>query len=108
MFNMDRQNTDTPNTSTINSQFKHIMEQISTCTLVTVCSLIISIEKKTVCMIRKYHNHTLQIIPWHHEEEPLNNNSHMTPGRQTKQPVVAANSQGKNDILYLHERVIKG
>ena len=46
MFNMDRQNTDTPNTSTMNSQSNHIMEQISTCTLVTVCSLLISFENK--------------------------------------------------------------
>ena len=34
-------------------------------------------------MIRKYHNHKLQINPWHHEEVPYNN--HETPGRQTKQ-----------------------
>ena len=31
-------------------------------------------------MIRKYHNHKLQTIPWHCEEEPHNN--HETPGRQ--------------------------
>ena len=34
-------------------------------------------------MIRKYHNHKLQTIPWHREEEPLNH--HETPGRQIKQ-----------------------
>ena len=34
-------------------------------------------------MIRKYHNHKLQINPWHHEEEPHNHQE--TPGRQTKQ-----------------------
>ena len=34
-------------------------------------------------MIRKYHNHKLQINPWHREEEPHNN--HETPRRQTKQ-----------------------
>ena len=34
-------------------------------------------------MIRKYHNHKLQINQWHHEEEPHNN--HDTQGRQTKQ-----------------------
>ena len=34
-------------------------------------------------MIRKYHNHKLQINPWYHEEKPHNN--HETPGRQTKQ-----------------------
>ena len=34
-------------------------------------------------MIRKYHNHKLQITPWHPEEEPLNH--HETPGRQIKQ-----------------------
>ena len=33
-------------------------------------------------MIRKYHNHKLQITPWHREEELLN---HQTPGRQIKQ-----------------------
>ena len=36
-----------------------------------------------VSMIRKYHNHKLQTIPWHREEEPLNH--HETPGRQIKQ-----------------------
>ena len=34
-------------------------------------------------MIRKYHNHKLQTIPRHREEEPLNHNE--TPGRQIKQ-----------------------
>ena len=34
-------------------------------------------------MIRKYHNHKPQTIPWHQEEEPLND--HETPGRQIKQ-----------------------
>ena len=34
-------------------------------------------------MIRKYHNHKPQTIPWHREEEPLNH--HDTPGRQIKQ-----------------------
>ena len=34
-------------------------------------------------MIRKYHNHKLQITQWHREEEPLNH--HETPGRQIKQ-----------------------
>ena len=32
-------------------------------------------------MISKYHNHKLQTNPWHHEEEPHNNQK--TPGRQT-------------------------
>ena len=35
-------------------------------------------------MIRKYHNHTLQINPWHKEEEPQTTNSHKTPGRPIK------------------------
>ena len=35
-------------------------------------------------MIRKYHNHTLQTSPGHHEEEPQNNNGQETPGRQQK------------------------
>ena len=34
-------------------------------------------------MIRKYHNHNLQINPWHREKDLYNN--HKTPGRQTKQ-----------------------
>ena len=34
-------------------------------------------------MIRKYHNHTLQINPWHRKEEPQNINSNNT--RQLKQ-----------------------
>ena len=34
-------------------------------------------------MIRKYHNHKLQITHWHREEEPLNH--HETPERQIKQ-----------------------
>ena len=34
-------------------------------------------------MIRKYHNHKQQKNPWHHEEEPHNQNE--TTGRQTKQ-----------------------
>ena len=34
-------------------------------------------------MIRKYHNHKLQVNPWHREEEPHNN--HEAPGRPTKQ-----------------------
>ena len=34
-------------------------------------------------MNRKYHNHKLQITPWHREEEPHNN--HETSERQTKQ-----------------------
>ena len=34
-------------------------------------------------MIRIYHNHKPQTIPWHHEEEPLSR--HETPGRQIKQ-----------------------
>ena len=34
-------------------------------------------------MIRKYHNHKLQTIPWNREEEPPNH--HETPGRQIKQ-----------------------
>ena len=41
--------------------------------------------KKSKSMIRKYHNHTLHTTnPRHREEEPQNNNSHKTPGRQTK------------------------
>ena len=43
-------------------------------------------------MIRKYHNHKLQINPWHREEEPHNN--HETPGRQTKQ---------SNQLSLLHQ-----
>ena len=34
-------------------------------------------------MIRKYHNHKLHTNPWHHEEEPHNNQG--TPGRRTMQ-----------------------
>ena len=34
-------------------------------------------------MIRKYHSHKPQTIPWHREEELLN--YHDTPGRQIKQ-----------------------
>ena len=41
--------------------------------------------KKIVSMIRKYHNHTLQTIPCHREEEPQNTDSHKTSGRQPKQ-----------------------
>ena len=33
-------------------------------------------------MIRKNYNHTPQTNPWHRENEPHNNNSHKTPGRQ--------------------------
>ena len=40
--------------------------------------------KKQVIMTRKYHNQTLQTNPWHREEEPQNNKSHRTPGRQSK------------------------
>ena len=40
--------------------------------------------KKQVRMIGKYHNHTLQMNPQHHEAEPHNNNNHKTPGRQRK------------------------
>ena len=40
---------------------------------------------KNVSMIRKYHNHTPQTIPWHREEVPLNHN--VTPGRQIKQSI---------------------
>ena len=36
-------------------------------------------------MIRKYHNQTLQINPWHRKEEPQNINSNNTPERQLKQ-----------------------
>ena len=35
-------------------------------------------------MIGKYHNHSLQTNPLHHETEPQNNNNHKTPGRQRK------------------------
>ena len=35
-------------------------------------------------MIRKYHNHKPQTIPWHREEEP--HDHHETPGRQTIHP----------------------
>ena len=34
-------------------------------------------------MIRKYHTNKLQTNPWHHKEEPHNNQE--TPGRQKKQ-----------------------
>ena len=37
---------------------------------------------KIVSMIRKYHNHKSQTIPWHREEEPLNHQE--TPVRQIK------------------------
>ena len=40
-------------------------------------------SSKIVSMIRKYHNHKLQTILWHGEEEPLNHQE--TPGRQIKQ-----------------------
>ena len=46
-------------------------------------------------MIRKYHNHKLQTIPWHCEEEPHNN--HETPGRQTKQ----SNQPSQNQLCWL-------
>ena len=42
------------------------------------------VPEKQVCMIRKYHNHTLQTNPRHHEEEPQSTNSHMISGRQLK------------------------
>ena len=35
-------------------------------------------------MTRKYHNHTLQTNPGHHEEEIQNTNSHTTTGTQFK------------------------
>ena len=38
---------------------------------------------KIVSMIRKYHNHKMQTNPWHHEEEPHNNQE--LPWRQTKE-----------------------
>ena len=38
-----------------------------------------------VSMIRKYHNHTKQTNPQHHEEEPQNINSNNASGRQSKQ-----------------------
>ena len=34
-------------------------------------------------MIRKYHNDKLQTNPYHHKEEPHNDQE--TPGRQTRQ-----------------------
>ena len=37
-----------------------------------------------MCMNRKYHNHTLQTNPWHHEEEPRNIYSNKTSKRQLK------------------------
>ena len=39
---------------------------------------------KTLDMIRKYHNHTLQINQRHQKEDQQNTNSHMTSGRQLK------------------------
>ena len=50
-------------------------------------------------MIRKYHNHKLQTIPWHQEEEPHNN--HETPGRQTKQSKQPYQNQYMLDFFYL-------
>ena len=41
--------------------------------------------KKTVSMIRNYHNDTLQTNPRLREEEPQNTNSHKTLERQLKQ-----------------------
>ena len=41
------------------------------------------VNSKIVSMIKKYHNHKLQITPWHCEEESQSNEK--TPGRQTKQ-----------------------
>ena len=35
-------------------------------------------------MTRKYHNHTLQTNPGHHEEEPQNTNTHKPSDRQLK------------------------
>ena len=43
-------------------------------------------EKRRVNMIRKCHNHTLQTNARHREEEPQNNNSHNSPGRQSIAP----------------------
>ena len=40
-------------------------------------------KKKSVSMIRIYHNHKPQTIPWHREEEPLNH--YETLERQIKQ-----------------------
>ena len=37
---------------------------------------------KTVSMIRKYYNHTLQTNPWHRGEEPQNTNNHKSMERQ--------------------------
>ena len=51
--------------------------------------------EKIVSMIRKYHNHKLQTIPWHCEKEPHNN--HETPGRQTKQ----SNQPSQNQLCWL-------
>ena len=49
----------------------------------TVCKSILLERLNIVSMIRKCHNHKLQITPWHREEEPLNH--HEAPGRQIKQ-----------------------
>ena len=46
---------------------------------------------KIVSMIRKYHNHKLQINPWHREEEQ--NDNHKTPGRQAKQTALSSPSR---------------
>ena len=46
-------------------------------------------------MIRKDHNHKLQTIPWHREEEPHNDQE--TPGRQTKQ----SNQPSQHQICWL-------
>ena len=43
-----------------------------------------NVPKKSKCLIRIYHNHTLQTNPWHLEEEPHNANSHMKSERQFK------------------------
>ena len=59
-------------------------------------------------MIKKYHNHTLQTIPWHHEEELQNINSNNTSVK-----VKIARRQNKEIVLlepvqYLHDISIGG
>ena len=56
-------------------------------------------------MIRKYHNHKLQITPWHREEEPLNH--HKTPGRQIKQNKTGLQNQIKKDLLSIFQEYKK-
>ena len=44
-------------------------------------------------MARKYHNHTLQTIPLHHEDEMQSTNSHMALKGNFKQPALSSSAR---------------